>query len=156
MKGRLLRSRSSQSFPLLGSHVGFKREKQVDAKVEKQHTRQHYKMKKRLCISLLTWSLSLDRLQNVPIEKVANTSKPQALVQKAEGQRLAERVWNKKIRKKKMTDVEVKCHDMEANSAVRNVYKQVLKRSPFKWLVNRGKKQVFFFFFPKHCWQLSH
>lgn len=39
-----------------------------------------------------------------------------------------------------MTDVEVKCHDMEANSAVRNVYKQVLKRSPFKWLVNRRKK----------------
>lgn len=45
----------------------------------------------------------------------------------------------------KMTDVEVKCHDMAANTAVRIVDNQVLKRSPFNWVVNnRKRKKVFF------------
>lgn len=45
----------------------------------------------------------------------------------------------------KMTDVEVKCHDMEANTAVRIVDNQVLKRSPFNWVVNKRKRKKVFF-----------
>lgn len=44
-----------------------------------------------------------------------------------------------------MTDVEVKCHDMEANTAVRIVDNQVLKRSPFNWVVNKRKRKKQFF-----------
>lgn len=44
----------------------------------------------------------------------------------------------------KMTDVEVKCHDMEANMAVRIVYKEDLKRSQFNWVVNRRKRKRYF------------
>lgn len=44
----------------------------------------------------------------------------------------------------KMTDVELKCHDVEPNMAVRIVYKEDLKRSPFNWVVNNGKKHEVF------------
>lgn len=43
-----------------------------------------------------------------------------------------------------MTDVEVKCHDTEANTAVRIVDNQVLKRSPFNWVVNKRKRKKVF------------
>lgn len=51
----------------------------------------------------------------------------------------------------KMTDVEVKCHGMEANMAVRIVYKVDLKGQHLTALSIREKGT-----FPNECWQLSH
>lgn len=45
----------------------------------------------------------------------------------------------------KMTDVEVKSHNVEANMAVRIADNQALKRSQFNWVVNKSNgKKVFF------------
>lgn len=57
-----------------------------------------------------------------------------------------------------MTDEEVKCHDMEANTAVGIVDDQVLERSPFNWLVNKRKKKKKRKkgTFPTKRWQVSH
>lgn len=44
-----------------------------------------------------------------------------------------------------MTDVAVKCHDMEANMALMIVDNQDLERSRFNWVVNKRKKKRVFF-----------
>lgn len=76
---------------------------------------------------------------------VANTVNPQAFVQNLKATEMGERrkstLWPQTG---KMTDVEVKCHDMEANMAVRIVYKENLKRSPLNWLVNRRRRKRYF------------
>lgn len=57
-------------------------------------------------------------------------------------------------RRGEMTDLEVKCHGMEANTAVGIVDNQVLERSPFNWLVNKRKRKKGTF--PTKRWQVSH